>query len=55
MLVVKTSKNNSYTATGTISGYNKGFVVRLSSGKTIVEDSSIKIFKLSKHEVKRKN
>jgi hypothetical protein len=55
VLVVKTSKNNSYTATGTISGYNKGFVVRLSSGKTIVEDSSIKIFKLSKNEVKRKN
>ena len=53
VLVVKKSKRNSYTTTGTITGYNKGFVIKLSSGTTIIEDSNIKISKLRNHEIKR--
>lgn len=46
VLVVGKSKRNSYTTTGIITGYNKGFVIKLSSGASIIEDSNIKVFKL---------
>lgn len=54
VLVKSKSKTKSYTSTGVITGYNSGFVVKLSSGKTVIENSGVKIFKLIKHDTKRK-
>lgn len=53
VVVFKKTKNNSIVSTGIIVGYNKGFLVKLSSGNSIVEDANTKIFKLTKNETKR--
>lgn len=54
VLVTSKSKTKFYTSTGVITGYNKGFVIKLSSGKTIIENPKIRVFKLIKHDTKRK-
>ena len=53
VLVIKTFAGGSFITTGIISGYNKGFIVQLPSGRTIIENSDIKFLKLKEKDVSR--